>query len=115
MPAGNHDPVSRLGYDRLLANPELQLTCEDLEPLFLRGMDVCRGDGAVGIDVRLDDDRFPVGVGRGLAEHQRLAGDGILDGLAGSDHICLLGLAGRDATSLGSTAFDPFKPGLRER
>ena len=96
-PGRDDDAVARLRDDRLLAEPELELAREHLEALLLCGMDVRRRDGAVRLDERLDDDRLAVRLGRGLAEHERLAGDGIRDGLSGGDHVCLLG-AGLDGT-----------------
>ena len=90
-PRRHEHAVAWLRHDRLLAEPELELAREDLEALLLGRMDVGRGDGAVGLDERLDDDGLAVRVGRGPAEHQRLAGGGVRDGLSCGDHICLLG------------------------
>ena len=80
-------PVAGPGDELPLAEPELELAGDDLEGLLLRRVDVGGGDGAVRLDVRLDDDALAVGVGRGRAEHERLAGDGVRDGLAGGDHV----------------------------
>ena len=58
-PGGDEDPVAGLRDERPLAEPELELAGEDLERLLLLGMDVRRGDRAVRLDERLDDDASP--------------------------------------------------------
>ena len=86
----DEDAVARLRDERALAEPELELAGEHLEGLFLLGVHVRGGDRAVRLHERLDDDRLAVRVGGRRAEDERLAGDGIRDGLAGGDHCCLL-------------------------
>src|SRR5690349_2112598 len=49
-------------------------------------MHVCGGDEPVGCDDRLEANALAAVLGRGLVEHQHLAGDGILDSLSCLDH-----------------------------
>ena len=71
-----------------LVRPTLKPTraAEHLEALLLRRVDVRRCDEAVRLDERLDHDGLAAGVGRGLAEDDALAGDGVVDGVACANH-----------------------------
>ena len=62
-PGGDEHPVAGLRDERLLAEPELDFAAEHLEELVLCGMDVGRGDGAVRLHGRLDDDALALRVG----------------------------------------------------
>jgi hypothetical protein len=67
------------------AAAELERSFEHLEALGLERVDVGGGDGAVGLDGDLDLDELAVGVGRGTEERDPLAGDRVLDRVAGAD------------------------------
>jgi len=72
----------------LAADLEADLAAEHLEALFLAGVDVGRGDEAVGLHVGLDHDRLAAGLARGLAEDDPLAGDRVLDDVSCTNHGC---------------------------
>ena len=79
------DDLSGAGDDLRAPVPELERALEHLEALALVRVDVRGGDGAVGDDADLDLDELAVGLGGGLQKADLLAGDGVLDGLAGAD------------------------------
>ena len=59
----------------------------DLEALLLARMHVRRGDEAVRLHERLDDDGLAAGLAGGLAEDEPLAGDRVLDRISSTNHL----------------------------
>jgi hypothetical protein len=70
---------------KLCGVPELEGSLEDLEALRLVRMDVRRRDAPAGPDGDLDVDELAAGLRRGGAEQDVLAGDGVLDRVAGAE------------------------------
>ena len=85
MPGRHGDDIAGPCDDLRLAVAELERALENLEALALIRVDVCGGDGAVGLDGDLDLDELAVGVGRRPEEVDGLAGDRVLDRVAGAD------------------------------
>ena len=94
------EPVRRLRRHRqpgagacdelLAADLEADGAAEDLEPLLLQRVHVRGRDEASRLHVRLDHDRLAARLPGGLAEHEALAGDRVLDAVACADHVWLL-------------------------
>ena len=72
-------------------------------------------DGAVRLHDELDDDGLAAGVGGGLAKGHTLPGDGVLDGVAGADHLEPPCGSEMDGLSLRESAYDPITICLRGR
>ena len=60
-----------------------------LEDLGLVRVQVGARHEPVGLDEDVDRDALAVGVGRGLDEADRLAGDAVVDHVSGADHLCV--------------------------
>jgi hypothetical protein len=85
------DDIAGAGDDLLLALAELERPLEDLEALALERVDVRGRDCAVGLDRDLDLDELAAGVGGRPEKVDDLAGDGVLDRVAGANRCRLRG------------------------
>ena len=59
---------------------------DDLEALGLDRVHVRDRDGAAGGEPELEGEQLAAGARGGVGEGEALAGDGVLEGLAGGDH-----------------------------
>ena len=89
-PGLDEEHVARAGDDRAQPDPEAHLAGDDLEALALVGVHVRHRNRAAGPEREVEREQLALGARRGRGEGEALAGDRVLDGLAG------LGRAGSD-------------------
>jgi hypothetical protein len=106
--------LTRLCHDRLLAGLERDLALEDLERLGLVRVHVGGRNGAVGLDDDLDEDVLASRVGRCLDEANDLAGHGVVQGVSGANHRCLLGPNGCDQLATIVAPSSPLRIGRED-
>jgi hypothetical protein len=83
----NHHGRARPRDDPLEAEAEGHRAADDLEALLLLGVRVRPRHGAAGREHQLEAEQLAVGVGRGLAEEDLLAADGVLEDLPCMRHL----------------------------
>src|SRR6185437_5794758 len=104
-PGRHRQALARPGDDLLASDAEPDTAAEHLEALLLRGMDVRRRHEAVRLHVGLDHDGLAAGLAGGLAEHEPLARDRILDAVPCANHLV--------SFSVGAVAGDDRRRRLR--
>ena len=88
-PRLDQEHVPRAGDDRAQPDPEAHLAGDDLEALALLGVHVRHRDGAAGLEREVEREQLTLGARRGGGEREALAGDRVLDGLAGAHALAL--------------------------
>ena len=83
---GDLDDVAGAGEAPAQAEAEAHEPRDDLEALGLDRVDVGDGDRAAGAQRELEGEQLAAGAARRVGEGEPLAGDGVLEGLAWSDH-----------------------------